>query len=119
MENKGYKMIDPNCTPENARAIKDAMSILNGCWKLPILVVLSQGAKRFKEISQSLEGISDKMLSRDLKDLEINFLVKRTVYQVFPPRVEYEITEHTSSLKEVMFAMSKWGVLHRKKIIER
>lgn len=56
------------------------------------------------------------MLSKELKDLETNLLVKRTVYDTFPPTVEYEITEHADTLQEVMFALTKWEKLHRKKI---
>ena len=102
---------------ENNRAIKDALDVLSGSWKLPILASLSDGTKRFKEITKVVEGISDKMLSKELKDLEMNHLVKRTVYDTFPPTVEYSVTEHTQTLKEVMIALSNWGTVHRKKII--
>ncbi len=56
------------------------------------------------------------MLSKELKDLETNFLVKRTVYDTFPPTVKYEITKHADTLQEVMLALTEWGKLHRKKI---
>jgi DNA-binding HxlR family transcriptional regulator len=105
------------CDPTGIRAIKDAMETLNGNWKLPILFSLSGGAKRFKEIAREVEGISDKMLSKELKDLEANHLVCRTVYDTFPPTVEYEVTEHAGTLYEVMKALRDWGQNHRKKII--
>lgn len=105
------------CDPTGIRAIKDAMETLNGNWKLPILFSLSGGAKRFKEIAREVEGISDKMLSKELKDLEANHLVCRTVYDTFPPTVEYAVTEHAASLYEVMKALRDWGQNHRKKII--
>jgi DNA-binding HxlR family transcriptional regulator len=99
------------------RAIKDALDVLNGSWKLPILVALYDGPKRFKEITKDVEGISDKMLSKELKELELNHLVKRTVYDTFPPTVEYSATEHTATLNDVLGALRKWGLVHRKKIM--
>ena len=98
-------------------AVKDALDVLNGRWKLPILVSLKFGNKRFKEISKEINGITDKMLSKELKELEINKLVTRTVYDTFPPTVEYAITEHGLSLDTVILSLRDWGVDHRKKII--
>ncbi len=94
-----------SCDLTSIRAIRDSMEVLNGSWKIPILVSLSGGVKRFKQIAREVEGISDKMLSKELKDLEMNHLVKRTVYDTFPPTVEYEITEHTETLSQVMEAL--------------
>ena len=113
METKG------ECNVMCSRAVKDALDVLNGSWKLPILVSLTNSKKRFKEISKDIVGISDKMLSKELKDLEMNHLVKRTVYDTFPPTVEYSVTEHTQTLQDVMFTLSEWGALHRSKIIGR
>ncbi len=104
------------CDAATLRAIRDAMETLNGGWKLPILLSLKGGAKRFRQIAREVEGISDKMLSKELKDLETNLLVRRTVYDTFPPAVEYEMTEHADTLQEVMLALKKWGTLHREKI---
>ncbi|MGE6220578.1 winged helix-turn-helix transcriptional regulator [Nubsella zeaxanthinifaciens] len=104
------------CDPTGIRAIKDAMETLSGSWKLPILFSLSGGAKRFKEIAREVEGISDKMLSKELKDLEANHLVCRTVYDTFPPTVQYQVTAHAETLYEVMKALRDWGQNHRKKI---
>ncbi|NJL77109.1 MAG: helix-turn-helix transcriptional regulator [Saprospiraceae bacterium] len=64
--------------------VRDALEILSGRWKLPIIVSLSFGKKRFKEISRDVRGITDKMLSKELKELEINQLITRTVYDTFP-----------------------------------
>src|SRR5690606_3898586 len=88
------------CDVATLRAIRDAMETLNGSWKLSILLALKGGAKRFRQIARAVEGISDKMLSKELKDLETNLLVKRTVYDTFPPTVEYETTEHVDTLQE-------------------
>jgi DNA-binding HxlR family transcriptional regulator len=97
--------------------VKDALDVLRGRWKLPIIVSLLFGAKRFGQISDEINGITDKMLSKELKDLEVNHLVKRTVYDSFPPVVEYSITPHGKSLEKVIAELGNWGVTHRKKII--
>jgi len=104
------------CDAITLRAIRDAMDTLNGSWKLQILLSLKGGAKRFRQIAREVEGISDKMLSKELKDLEANLLVERTVFDTFPPTVEYKITEHANTLQEVMLSLKNWGILHRKKI---
>jgi DNA-binding HxlR family transcriptional regulator len=96
--------------------VKDALEVLNGKWKLPIIVALSFGPRRFKQIANEVHGITDKMLSKELKDLEMNQLVRRSVYDTFPPTVEYSITEHGQSLKKVINELKDWGVKHRKKI---
>ena len=118
MQESVESITDTNpCNNMCQRAVKDALDVLSGSWKLPILVSRSKGTKRFKEITKDIEGISDKMLSKELKDLEINQLVKRTVFDSFPPRVEYSVTEHTETLHKVMDALSEWGGVHRQKII--
>ncbi|RZJ71180.1 helix-turn-helix domain-containing protein [Flavobacterium sp.] len=97
--------------------VRDALEILSGKWKLPILIALSTGEMRFKQIGKEVSGITDKMLSKELKDLEINQLVTRTVLDTFPPTVIYKRTEHADSLSEVISALRSWGAFHRQKII--
>ncbi len=103
--------------PKTALSIKDALEALEGKWKLLILFALSAGPKRFKEISKEVTGITDKMLSKELKHLEQNKLITRDVYDTFPPTVEYNITAHGRSLEKVMDELHFWGLAHRKKII--
>lgn len=97
--------------------VKDALDALNGKWKLPILVSLKFSNKRFKQISKDVNGITDKMLSKELKELEMNQLISRAVYDTFPPTVEYSITAHGNSLEPVISSLKNWGSHHRKKII--
>lgn len=97
--------------------VRDALEILNGRWKLPIIISLSYGNKRFGQISKELNEITDKMLSKELKDLEVNKLITRTVYDTFPPTVEYAITEHGHSLGDVIDSLRVWGQKHRNEII--
>jgi DNA-binding HxlR family transcriptional regulator len=97
--------------------VKDAVDVLNGRWKVLIIVALSFGKKRFKELSKDIGKITDKSLSKELKHLEMNKLITRTVYDTFPPTVEYAITQHGISLEKVIRELGVWGELHRKKII--
>ncbi|OXA95895.1 winged helix-turn-helix transcriptional regulator [Flavobacterium hercynium] len=97
--------------------VRDALEVLNGRWKLPIIISLSFGNKRFGEISKEINGITDKMLSKELKELELNKMITRTVHDTFPPMVEYSITKHGRSLDLVITALRNWGIEHRKEII--
>lgn len=99
------------------RPVRDALEVLNGKWKLAIIGSLSFGTKRFKQISREVHGITDKVLSKELKELEANQLIKREVYDTFPPTVEYSITPHGRSLENVIDELRRWGLSHRKKII--
>ncbi|TYP97534.1 HxlR family transcriptional regulator [Tenacibaculum adriaticum] len=110
-------MLSKGGCPKTMLSIKDALEVLEGKWKLLILFSLSGGPKRFKEISREVVGITDKTLSKELKHLETNQLVKREVFDTFPPKVQYSITEHGMSLEKVLDELHFWGLLHRKKII--
>ena len=110
-------MLDKGGCPMNVLTIKDALEALEGRWKILILFALSHENKRFKQISKEVLGITDKTLSKELKNLESNKLIKRDVYDTFPPTVEYSITAHGKSLEKVMVELHYWGLLHRKKII--
>jgi DNA-binding HxlR family transcriptional regulator len=118
MVNKKKKLTHEECS-KVMMPVRDALEVLNGKWKLPIIMSLTFGDKRFKQISSDVKGITDKMLSKELKDLEVNHLVKRTVYDSFPPTVEYTITDHGRSLEKVIVELRNWGLSHRKKIIGR
>lgn len=98
--------------------VRDALEVLSGKWKLPIIIALTFGTKRFKQLSKEIGGITDKMLSKELRELEMNQLVKRSVLETFPPTVEYSITDHGKSLQKVIMELQKWGMDHRNKIIK-
>lgn len=100
------------------RPVKDALEVLNGKWKLPIIIALSFGNKRFSEISKEIPKITDRMLSKELRDLEMNQLVKRTVYDTFPVTVEYALTDYGESLDKVINELRSWGLQHRKRIMK-
>ncbi|MCS3801173.1 winged helix-turn-helix transcriptional regulator [Niastella sp. OAS944] len=110
-------MLSKGGCPKTMLSIKDALEALEGRWKLLILFTLSEGPKRFRQISKDVGGITDKVLSKELKSLEANRLIERNVYDTFPPTVEYSITAHGLSLEKVLDELHFWGLAHRKKII--
>ncbi len=97
--------------------VKDALEVLAGKWKLQIIIALTFGKKRFKEITREIGGISDKMLSKELKEMERHQLIVRKVYDAFPPVVEYELTPHGKTLHKLIDSLREWGNIHRKKIL--
>ena len=113
---KNTEMAHERCQ-DIIRPVRDALEVLNGKWKLAIIGSLTLGTKRFKQIANDVNGITDKVLSKELRDLEANQLIKRDVYDTFPPTVEYSITAHGKSLENVINELRKWGLSHRKKIM--
>lgn len=99
--------------------VRDALAVLEGKWKLPIIISLFYGSKRFTEISKDVPGITDKMLSKELKELEANKLIERAVYDTFPPTVEYNISKHGVSLGNLIKELKLWGQVHRKVVMEK
>ena len=98
-------------------AIKDAMDILSGKWTVQIISVLSyKGVTRFMDLRRFVSGIGAKMLSKELHNLEMNMMVKRTVLDTSPITVEYELTPHGRTLEKTIKEINLWGKLHRKKI---
>jgi len=97
--------------------IRDCIDIISGKWKLPILGALTHGKKRFKEMEREIPNITPRMLSKELRELEMNQLVTRKVYDTKPVMVEYELSPYGRSLDKVLDAMKEWGQQHRKRII--
>lgn len=100
-------------------AVADAMDILSGKWKVSIIGSLRFGKRRFKDLQRDIGGITAKMLSKELRDLEMNELVSRKVYDTKPVSVEYELTPYGHSLDKVILELATWGRQHRKRIMRR
>lgn len=96
--------------------ISDSLYVIGGKWKLPVIVALMEGSKRFNEIQRAVDGISARVLSSELKELELNGFVKRTVHVRTPVVVEYEITDYADTLTDVLTALGNWGAMHRDKL---
>ena len=102
------------CSATFVLAVNDTMNVINGKWKLPIVGSLLFGKKRFKELERDIPKITPRMLSKELKDLEMNGIVTRTVYDSIPVTVEYELIKSGESFKGVLDVMVEWGLQHRK-----
>lgn len=97
-------------------AIRDTLDIVGGKWKLVLISVLRSGKKGFNELSREA-GISPRILSKELQELEMNGLVSRKVCDTKPVTVQYELTPYSETLGDVLIAMEKWGFQHRNKIM--
>ena len=92
-----------------------AMQLLNGRWKVLILWYISLGANRFGLLKQNIPAITTKMLSQQLRELEADGLLIRTIFAEMPPRVEYTLTAKTTSLIPALEALNNWGKKEKKK----
>ncbi|WP_102028863.1 winged helix-turn-helix transcriptional regulator [Salirhabdus sp. Marseille-P4669] len=93
--------------------VEDALGILVGKWKPIILLhLLKEGTQRFSELRRSMPGITQKMLTKQLRELEEEDIVERTVYPQVPPKVEYSITEYGKTLEPILRSMHEWGTKH-------
>ncbi|ABQ06857.1 MULTISPECIES: winged helix-turn-helix transcriptional regulator [Flavobacterium] len=100
-------------------AVHDTMDILNGKWKISIISsICYHNKRRFTDILNDVNGISNKMLSKELKELEINKLIKRIVLDTQPVTIHYQLTEYGLTLKTIINDLAEWGIKHRKVIIE-
>ncbi|CAA9196622.1 winged helix-turn-helix transcriptional regulator [Flavobacterium collinsii] len=111
---------EANCS-EELMAMRDSLDVLGGKWKLMILRFLTNRTHQiihFKKMQREIEGISAKMLSKELKELETNLLISRTEQKTQPIMVVYAITEYGKSVLPVTETLVQWGLNHREKIIE-
>ena len=102
-----------NCPTSTVLALNDCLTVMNGKWKAPIIGTLLSGPKRFKDLESVIKKISPRMLSKELKELELNNIVRRKIYDSRPVRIEYELTESGFMLKPIFGAMVEWGLQHR------
>jgi len=110
--------LSPQCNAQ-LRAIGDTMELLAGKWKIQIVgTLLLHGTLRFMELKRTLTGIAPKKLSKDLKELELNDIVSRTVMSTKPVTVEYALTAHGRTLEKLINEVMDWGIHHRKHIIK-
>jgi DNA-binding HxlR family transcriptional regulator len=114
-------MADSVCQIEHKKeimAVHDAMYVLHGKWKISIISsICYHNKRRFSDILNDVEGISNKMLSKELKELEINKLITRTVLDTQPITVQYNLTDYGKTLQTIINSLSDWGIKHRQVII--
>jgi DNA-binding HxlR family transcriptional regulator len=100
-------MVTPRTCPAES-----TVELIGGRWKIIILWHLFQGVKRYSELQRALGGVTQKVLTQQLRDMERDGLVTRTVYPQVPPKVEYSLTSLGMSLKPVVDAIHRWGAEH-------
>ena len=114
---KTLQKLDAAVCSRRLLAIRDTMELLSGKWKIQIIGVLMEHDRlRFMDLLREVDGIAAKMLSKELQDLEVNELVKRTVCNTKPITVSYEITAYGRTLENIISEIAEWGWEHRKKL---
>lgn len=108
------KHLDKSACTASMTAVKDALYVLNGKWKLPLILSLQDGPMRFNEIQKNLEDITPKILS---KELELNEFVIRKVFPTTPVTVTYELTPYSETLDNVITELRNWGIQHRERLV--
>lgn len=108
-----HKKNQPQCLSANPVFI--TLRVIGGKWKPLILWHLCDEPVRFSALKRAIGGITQKMLTEQLRAMEQDHLVKRTVYAVVPPKVEYSITAYGKTLHPVLHSMAEWGITHQKK----
>ncbi|HET8887115.1 MAG TPA: helix-turn-helix domain-containing protein [Salinimicrobium sp.] len=111
---KAYK-----CCLDTVKPVRDALDVINGKWKLPIIISISNGNDRFTDIQESIPGISPKVLAKELKDLEQHQLIKRTVIEDYPVKILYKPETYADTLTPIIYALQDWGLNHRRKLFDK
>lgn len=93
--------------------MKVTLDVIGGKWKPLIMFLVKERTMRFSELQREIDGITQKMLTEQLRELEKDGLVHRKVFPQVPPKVEYSITEYGKTLVPVLETMHKWGKTHR------
>ena len=93
--------------------VENTIRIIGGKWKPLILYLLREGSLRYSELQKNIEGITQKMLTQQLRQLELDGLLTRKVFPIIPPRVEYSLTQRGISLLPLLRSMAEWGSSHK------
>src|SRR6187402_850641 len=108
-----------NCTAkdqDDMKYIQDTLYVISGKWKILIMVSLNNGNTRYREIAKSIPKITFRMLSKELKEMELNKLITRTVHNESAVIVDYELTPYCKTLWPIFGEMISWAKNHRKVI---
>lgn len=103
---------------ETIKPVRDTLDVINGKWKIPIIISIGVGNDRFTDIQESIPGISPKVLAKELKDLEQHQLLRRIIIEEYPVKIFYQLEEYADTLTPLIYALKDWGINHRKKVTE-
>ncbi|GAB3044202.1 winged helix-turn-helix transcriptional regulator [Spirosoma pulveris] len=112
-------LANPRNQRQEVQALQDTIYVIGGKWKLPIINSICNGNRRFREIERSIPGITTRMLSRELKEMEANGLIRRTVIPTTPVGVEYTSTDYCQSFGSIILEMINWGKQHRERMMHQ
>ncbi|HEY5749750.1 MAG TPA: helix-turn-helix domain-containing protein [Chryseolinea sp.] len=104
---------------DTVKSVRDALDVINGKWKLSIIISVAVGNERFTDIQESIPGITPKVLANELKELEQHQLIRRTIIEDYPVRVSYKTEPYAETLVPIIDALKAWGLNHRKKIFDK
>ena len=117
MQNKSTEEQLQACNVANILALKDTITVVNGKWKAAIIYSLAFGKKRYNEMLKGIPKMNPRMLSKELKEFEMNGIITRVIHDSFPVIIEYELTGAGLAFKEnILDTMLKWGLEHRKAV---
>ncbi|MGF1478482.1 MAG: winged helix-turn-helix transcriptional regulator [Cyanophyceae cyanobacterium] len=101
--------------PKASCPVENTLAVIGGRWKVLILRELLEGVKRFGQLQRAVHGVTQKMLTQQLRELEADGIIHREVYPQVPPKVEYSLTPLGKSLQPILDAMHQWGIQYGRK----
>jgi DNA-binding HxlR family transcriptional regulator len=104
---------------DTVKPVRDALDVINGKWKLPIIISVGVGNDRFTDVQESIPGITPKVLAKELKELEQHKLIKRIITEDYPVKITYQLTPYADTLTPIIHALKDWGLEHRQKIFNK
>ena len=107
------------CNVSYVLAINDTLNVISGKWKLPIIATMLAQNQRYSDIQKQIPKISPRMLSKELKELELNGVVIRTVHDTTPVLIEYGLSDSGKKIMEVLDKMVEWGLNHRSIVLNK
>lgn len=101
------------------KPVRDTLEVINGKWKLPIIISIGVGNDRFTDIQESIPGLTPKVLAKELKDLEQHQLIKRIIVDDYPVKISYKLEIYADTLTPIIYALKDWGINHKNKIFDK
>jgi DNA-binding HxlR family transcriptional regulator len=117
MEDGTPKSLGHICDTDKARDVRQTFDLVGDKWSLIVIILLERGTRRFMELRRAIGPISQRMLTRTLRQLEQDGLVERTVYPTVPPRVDYSLTPLGQTMLEAVQPLARWAIDHRDDIL--